>query len=186
MCWKNKNKPVKHIADKDIPVFKIGMLDGKEIVLPYFFQCGVEYQENTAYSENNISPFYSTKKEEHVIHKGLHSYALSNIRLKASHYMISGNIMPTVEIMTYRVTPMSQDVIVNAQQYDAQGLAIMLCIIPKGAIYYINEIGEMVSNEIEVKRIIKNPFTLNKDNTTSVRSVDKVNKSLNNWEKGKL
>ena len=62
----------------------------------------------------------------------------------------------------------------------------MLCTIPKGATYYVNEVGEIVSDKLEVKRIIRNPFKANKDNKTSIRSVDKVNVILNKWEKGIL
>jgi hypothetical protein len=61
----------------------------------------------------------------------------------------------------------------------------MLCTIPKGTRYAINAIGEIVSDEIHVDKIIRNPFTFNKDSSLSKRSLEKINKILDNWEKCK-
>lgn len=190
MCWTSYNKPVKLIAEKDVPVFKVAKIAnyGKTI-LPYFFSTSDWYTENTVYLEPGITlnTKISGASKPYTISKGLHSYSVENIRLQ-DYYHIDKVIkfIPLVRITTHKTTPMSQDVIVTGQTYQISNVAIMLCTIPKGATYYVNEVGEIVSDKLEVKRIIRNPFKTNKDNKTSIRSVDKVNVILNKWEKGIL
>lgn len=188
MCWVSHNEPVKLVAEKDVPVFKIARIanDGNTI-LPYFYSSRAWYTENTIYLEPGITPNIkiSGADKPYTITKGLHSYSVENLRLQ-SYYHIDEvtKFIPLVRITTHKTTPMSQDVVVNGQTYNIPNTAVMLCIIPKGATYYINEIGEIVSDTLEVKHIIRNPFKANKDNKTSIRSVDKVNVILNQWEKG--
>ena len=185
MCWSSHNEPVKLVAEKDIPVFKIAKItkDGGAI-LPYFFSHSALYKENTVYMELGITPNIkmSGVDKPYTITKGLHSYSVENLRLQ-SYYQVT-KFIPLVQIVTNKTTRLSQDVIVNGQVYNIQNTAVMLCIIPEGATYYINEIGEIVSDTLEVKHIVRNPFKANKDNKTSIRSVDKVNVILNQWEKG--
>ena len=190
MCWTSYNEPVKLIAEKDVPVFKVAKIanNGKTI-LPYFFSTNDWYTENTVYLEPGITlnAKISGASKPYTISKGLHSYSVENIRLQ-DYYHIDKVIkfIPLVRITTHKTTPMSQDFIVTGQTYQISNVAIMLCTIPKGATYYVNEVGEIVSDKLEVKRIIRNPFKANKDNKTSIRSVDKVNVILNQWERGTL
>ena len=182
MCWRNKEKYI-IIADKDVPVFKICNVDKiTSKVHPYFQTQEIEYKENEEYKcclcgfhfycDNGNSEFY--------VDKAMHSYSPANLRLGAACGVAS------IYVCTYKTTPLSHDVIARPQYYKTENTAIVLCVIPKGTRYAVNSVGEVVSDNIKVKKIYIRPFTLNKDYSISKRSVERVNKVLDNWEKGKI
>lgn len=185
MCWRNKEKSV-NIANKDVPVFKICNVEkNTDKVHPYFQTQQIEYKENEEYEcsscgfafENNIS--YGMP-DGFIVTRGMHSYSPANLRLFPA--CCDGEIY----VGTYKTTPLSHDVIARPQYYRTENTAIMLCVIPKGTRYAVNSVGEIVSDSIKVVKIYIRPFTLNKDYSISKRSVERVNKVLNNWEIGKL
>ena len=197
MCWTVKNKPNRLIAENDIPVFKIGKVFlNVGLVFPYFFKVGIAYEEGLTYNVRQIEPIKEgilTANERYIICRGLHSYNVRNIRLKETYKYAETFLggfkkikAPCVQITTLRTTPQCTDVIVSGQAYEIENAAIILCYIPKNTAYYINDVGEMVSERIKVSKIFKTPFTTNKDGSTSIRSVDKINKILNDWENGKI
>lgn len=178
MCWTSIEKPIKRIAKEDIPVFKIGKITSYGDIKPYFYEftsylMGVTYKQRIR-KYHFLRHFY--------IDKGLHSYSLSNIRLKPYYNVIKGIKTPYITIKTDKTTPESKNVIIRAQDYDISNIAIILCTIPKGSTYYVNSCGEVVSNKLTVNSFIKNPFFANKSNTTSATSVNRVNKLLDKWE----
>ena len=190
MCWISNEKPVRLIAEKDIPVFKIGKIGGfMQQVLPYFYVgYGVSsYREGKTYSvlEEILPVEEGILPNRYTILRGLHSYNVRNIRLKGA-LMFDGLKTPCVQTTTLRTTPQCTDVLVNGQLYLIDGAAVILCYIPKGTAYYINKIGEMVSEKLTIVKLIKEPFSTNKDDSTSVRSVDRINEILDNWENGKI
>jgi hypothetical protein len=185
MCWTNiKNETF--VANTDIRVFKIARLEKhlfNNKVRPYFiYNNDIEYVENKTYRCNANFGFCFTciyeNGEKYVVSKAMHSYSVENIRLFHAYntLLFAG---------TYKTTPQSQDAIACPQYYNANGSVIMLCTIPKGTRYAINTVGEIVSDEIHVEKIITNPFTFNKDSSLSKRSLEKINKILDNWEKYK-
>ena len=192
MCWLSREIPVKRIAEKDIPVFKIGQIVQADVdkkkVIPYFYPDKTigtvvhmkGYEEGKAYEEKNIS--YGFLYGRFFIDRGLHSYSLDNIRIKTNDIASKYRDKPTIQVMTHKTTLISNDVLRNGQCYDTNRIAVLLCTLPKGTTYYVNEVGEIVSDKIKVEKIIQNPFTVNKDNTPNEYSVMKVNKILNEYE----
>ena len=181
MCWVNKTNET-FVANTDIRVFKIARIKGSDDkAYPYFMDVsGIEYVENKTYRCNENFGFCFTRifdnGEKYVVSKAMHSYSIENIRL----FHIYG---AEVYAGTYKTTPKSLDVIALPQYYDANNAVIMLCTIPKGTRYAVNTVGEIVSDRIRVEKIITNPFTFNKDSSLSKRSLEKINKILDNWEK---
>ena len=192
MCWASKSNKVL-IAATDIPVFKVCKticitpykkdLSGDKVYPYYQDDSGVEYVENTTYGCEepfHMETYYHVEINNYRVTKAIHSYSVNNIRLFASECC-----SPAFRIGTHKTTSQSPDVIVHSPYYCPNCVAIMLCLIPKGTRYAVNSVGEVVSDKIEVVKIIRNPFTINKDKSLSKRSVEKVNKILDNWEKGK-
>ena len=185
MCWINKVNET-FVASTDIRVFKIARLEkhlfDNNKVRPYFIDdSDIEYVENKTYRcDTNGFCFTSIYQNgrKYAVHKAMHSYSIENIRL-----LCSSDTPAIIKVGTYKTTSQSQDVIIYSQYYWANAIAIMLCTIPKGTIYAVNTAGEIVSDEIRVEKIITNPFTFNKDSSLSKRSLEKINKILDNWEK---
>lgn len=177
MCWISKvNKTF--IASTNIHVFKIARIkksDNK--VRPYFQDVsGIVYKENTTYTCGKDGFYIKLAGVNmYVVYKAMHSYSIENIRLFHSEDVL-------LYAGTYKTTQQSQDAIAHPQYYKADYAVIMLCTIPKGTRYAVNTMGEIVSDKIHVEKIITNPFTFNKDWSLSKRSVEKINKILNNWE----
>ena len=186
MCWRNKEKSI-FIADKDVPVFKICNVEkNTDKVHPYFQTQQIEYKENEEYKcdsrcgfafENNIS--YGMP-DGFIVYRGMHSYSPANLRL------FPACCIGEIYVGTYKTTALSHDVIARPQYYRTENAAIMLCVIPKGTRYAVNSVGEIVSDSIKVVKIYIRPFTANKNYFVSKRSVERVNKILDNWEIGKL
>lgn len=186
MCWINKIDET-FVANTDIRVFKIARLKvSDDKVYPYFMDfSGIEYVENKTYRSNANFGFcftciYENGEKKYVVSRAMHSYSIENIRLFSAY-----NDFDLMYAGTYKTTPQSKDVIARPQYYHAKYAVIMLCTIPKGTRYAVNTIGEIISDEIHVDKIITNPFTFNKDSSLSKRSLEKINKILDNWEKCK-
>jgi len=185
MCWNNKQKLI-FISNKDVPVFKIAVIDKENNkVNPYFQGRKIEYIEGNVYECDSyldkgfiFEPKYDLygKLEHYFVTKAMHSYSPANLKL--------GSIYTSICIDTYKKAQQFNDLITRLQYYRTDNVAIMLCIIPKGTRYAVNSVGEIVSDSIKVVKILKNPFTFNVDGNVSKRSVERVNKVLNDWEKG--
>ena len=179
MCWRSKRRKVK-IADTDMPVFKIALeFDGE--IHPYFnYSSPWRYVEGETYANDKSFDFNYWKTDETFeVNKAIHSYSAKNIRLTTDDVP-----PPYIRVCTYKTTKESNDVLTRySQRYSIIKSVVMLCTIPKGTMYAVNEVGEIVSDAIKVEKMIKNPFTTNKDHTVSKRSIERVNKTLNDWEK---
>lgn len=181
MCWINKVNKI-FVANTDVHVFKIArMKKSDNKVEPYFMYLNdIEYTENKTYRCNkngfHLILDYFNGYKKYTVDEAIHSYSIANIRLFHDYHTL-------IYAGTYKTTPQSQDVIARAQRYYANDAVIMLCTIPKGTRYAVNTVGEIVSDEIHVEKIITNPFTFNKDLSLSKRSLEKINKILDNWEK---
>ena len=177
MCWETNKRPKRLSAEVDVPVFKIARIkDG--MIKPYFFQFQpITYVENKTY-ESKIGPilredeYFSIK---YRIGDGLHSYSAEQIRLEQWY-------KSWIKTRVHKMTSTSRRVNNTPRLYRTQGCAILLCIIPKGSPYYINEAGEVVSEKLVVKHIIENPFKLIKNGTLSAYSINAVNKVITKFE----
>ena len=125
MCWIGKKGPI--ILDKDMSVFKIVMAKGTDI---YSYYQLFRYQ---------LNKLYTTKLDVRnvngniVINRGFHSYSTKcPIERITNHCITVHSMVDDHEIycdLSYIVLKQS-------------------CIIPSGSIVYINEGGEVVSNQI--------------------------------------
>lgn len=139
MCWTGKIQDHIKCVDVDVKVFKIvGMDNGK--IVPYFqsslmpegYEVGKRY--NTMLSMSDISDDSGTVH----VYSGFHSYHCSHHLAEfTKRYVYIGPL------------PYSQGIAVN---YGIDG-ALMQCTIPKGAELFMNQYGEVVSNEIVVDGI---------------------------------
>jgi len=120
--------PIKMIAEKDIPVFKIVKKTtwGSNYESIYYRKVYYLREKVTSGIE-----FYGT----YIIEKGLHSY------------------LPEVKIILEKGVLFIEDIswcYMDSFEDKYYELAKMNCIIPKGSEYYVNERGEVVSNRLEV------------------------------------
>lgn len=136
MCWEAKKKEylVKHIAEEDIPTFKIVKGTGGHKFLPIYFPnvyyvIGVVQQSLKELTVLDGTWAYAGSG---VINEGFHSYKENYIATEFSGLAI------WVMSKSYAL-----DHIVRDGEYYK-----LSCVIPKGATYYENEHGEFVSNAI--------------------------------------
>lgn len=134
MCWKGYN--VKHIAEKDIKVFKICKSMGDRSCISSFM--GFIYEiEETYKSDLNV---YIHDNNITYIFEGLHSYSLDLLKILDKGY---SGCFDYVEI-SYKGE--------FIERYEAKSCYVE-CIIPKGSTYYLNYKGEYVSDTIKILNI---------------------------------
>lgn len=130
MCWISNNKPERLIAKECITVYKVVQIypDGK--ILSYFndfpYKLGGIY--NTVITVKHLKDGYN---DFYFVEEGFHSY----------NYHLKIGLDPFLNM------PIAYDES-NARYYGV-GIYGMLCIIPKGAEYYVNEYGDIVSTSIK-------------------------------------
>ena len=153
MCWNTKIERFskQKTADCDIPCFKVchvGSLTGKAIS-PYHYKI---YEEGVTYTEQMDEPEHLSPKgpfkslhDNWNISKGLHSYKGENVEVKFEKYKKL--------IIARRFTSDT------GHSYTYRRLCIeyriVKCVIPKGAHYYENEKGELVSDSLKVISVEK-------------------------------
>ena len=154
MCWIGKN--VKRIAERDIEVYKV-LYKHKDKYVPYFY-CG--------YLAYEVGKLY--KQEMNVLNDGIycevdaafHSYSMERTYVKrrdnpflTTYRIYSKNDESWFDHYyddkhnTIQVTNkfLSDETIILKED-----VHFVKCIIPKGAEYFENEDGEIVSNKIVV------------------------------------
>lgn len=146
MCYKGScfiSKKAR-LAKKDIKVFKFAIEAPSGKVVPYFFSnrsitC---YEEGKEYT-SKIYYFYGINNNL-VIEEGLHSYNKKLCWYKRN----SGSYY--IDIHSLFISP---DMYFDIRE--GVKLLKLDCHIPKGATYYINLSGEMVSDRLVIDKIIK-------------------------------
>ena len=136
MCWTNNFKIAVCTADKDIPIFKIcHYLDNTSLCSYYSY---FEYELNKVYKlEEKLSLYYNDYMMQYEISKGFHSYDKScSVNKKPSALTI---------VSYYR------DLLDNYNPHCVK----VRGYIPKGSHYYLNTIGEYVSDSICLTKIEK-------------------------------
>lgn len=128
MCWVSYciNNMNKHIAKKDTKVYKVAMKGCTDVAIaPYYIN--FEYELGITYGKlESLKPTYFPH-DECRINEGFHSYRTFERILK---------------VKSFKSHPL----------YKA--LAVYMAIIPKGAEYYVNEKGEVVSNQLKIIELL--------------------------------
>ena len=145
MCYKGDcfiSKKAR-LAKKDIKVFKFAIENCSGKIVPYFYSNrNIIYEEGKEYT-SEIYYFYG-RNNNLIIEDGLHSYNKKLCwykQVKGSHY---------IDIHSLFISP---DIYFDTRE----GIKLLKldCHIPKGATYYINLSGEMVSDRLVIDKIIK-------------------------------
>lgn len=150
MCWHTRTKPNVEVADKDIEVFKIvEVVDGR--ILPYFFSNRTVYgyinkEGDPLIIGDGINKSGDTLEivdtgVDYICNFAMHSYFTIRLKIKFWNGFVKGIYIENDE-----------GHIVDS--YINHNAAIMHCVIPKGTKYAVNEVGEVVSEAIQAKKII--------------------------------
>lgn len=127
MCFLTKN-PQKRIAESDVTCYKVVYVHKKRInsyVRAFPYELNKKYFQTIQFFKNR----FGSRAD-----KGFHSYdKVEYIFIK--HYGLY------IDSLSFQTDINSNERIVK-------------CIIPKGAVYYKNEYGEIISESIIIKKII--------------------------------
>lgn len=134
MCWVS-TEAIRQVAKEDIKVFKIG--ENHEGMFCSMYK-GFEYQLNQLYT-SCIDIESQDYNNRFVGSQGFHSYDPSIVHLKISK---------NNEILRWEVKTIH-----GRLDYDTDGINNVKaeCVIPKGSVYYENDFGEIISNQIIIK-----------------------------------
>ena len=135
MCWMC-SKAEKKIAEEDIKVFKIGK--GYEDIFESLY-VDFKYQLNQLYT-SCIDVEFQTHSNNFIGSQGFHSYDPSIVHLKISE---NGIIQWAVYAGKRRL---------DCDTHIGDCVKAE-CVIPKGSVYYKNDMGEIISNQIIIKNI---------------------------------
>ena len=128
MCfWKSKQSKVLR-AKRDIVVYKIGTVADKNTFIPYFvnsfiYTMGIKYRESPDFRSN-------------LMIMGYHGYI--NIIITSSSVPVSVVIQKNTK----------DKPVISIYPSNYKPLYLGKFIVPKGAIYCVNELNEIISNEI--------------------------------------
>ena len=128
MCfWKSKQSKVLK-AKRDIVVYKIGTVADKNTFIPYFvnnfiYTMGIKYQESPDFGSN-------------LMIMGYHGYI--NIIITSSAIPVSVAIQKNTK----------DKPVISIYPSNYKPLYLGKFIVPKGAIYCVNELNEIISNKM--------------------------------------
>lgn len=128
MCWTGDNTAVRKIAERDFYVYKIGNKANKNAFVPYFIN-SFTYTAGTKY---RTSPYFKSN----TITEGYHGYI--NIVITSSRTPVSAVIQKNTK----------DKPVISIYFATWEFLYLGKFIVPKGAIYCVNELNEIVSNQI--------------------------------------
>jgi hypothetical protein len=130
MCWISNNKPERLVAKEDIAVYKVVQISPDDKILSYFndfpYKLGGIYDATIT-----IKRYKDEYNDFYYVEQGFHSYK----------YKLEIVLDPFLKM------PLTYDR--NGTKYYGDDIYGMLCIIPKGAEYYVNELGDVVSTSIK-------------------------------------
>ena len=143
MCWKSKIKPLKQIADTDIPVIKTLLKHDDYNNYGIYYSCyqNFKYKIGETYDIDKHSLKVESKNihDIYIIRNGYHSYD-------------SKCTISTEKITGMKFIKWNKDFSVDVHD---KLTVLALFNIPKGSKYYENENGEIVSNKIKFIGIIQ-------------------------------
>lgn len=146
MCWKSKEKKTPQIAGEDIFVYKV-MLQNPDTGRYKSLYYGKDYEAGKIYTTYMVpidaGPLFCAKYRI-MINEGFHSYnadkteIIKDIYWRVNSKEVKNNCLERIYCYSYFL------------DYEYREVVAVKCIIPKGACYYENELGEMVSDQIIV------------------------------------
>lgn len=132
MCWVS-SQAVKQVAKEDIKVFKIGESHKgmfHSMYKDFKYQLNQLYITNIYIDKDNAGRFVGSQ--------GFHSYDPSIVHLEISENKI-------IQWAVYAGQIKLDFDTIDANYVKAE------CVIPKGSVYYENDFGEIISNQIIIK-----------------------------------
>ena len=143
MCWTTRQTPIKQTADKDITVYKIMTITLIGEIRSMFFNDTVWKVGEVKTLCGSIIPYDKGVYASHkfVIDLGFHSFADKPYKKLKPHYQYRNYW----DIENWIV---GKRTVLDARDHER----VFECVIPKGATYYQNEIGEIVSDKIKLVR----------------------------------
>ena len=147
MCWTGYLLSDRHIADKDITVYKIITHNG-QFYSGYYTYFGYSVG-NTYHVTGGLYPHIIHKDSQYCrIEQGFHSYSTkTRLVLKLNRDCKSHHAIVYVNDLTTSIDGYDE-------RCSGRKIFLMVCTIPKGSQYYENKEGEIVSDTIHVKDII--------------------------------
>lgn len=145
MCWstyENKNKG-ERTAKEDMLVYKIVKKYREFGYVSYYM--GMEYILDKEYSINNLKAI-NCPDGETIINEGYHSYSVQECNICINHNVIY--------VYSKNKNKLEEDYY-EARILNSDRTAVVVCVIPKGSIYYKNEHGEIVSDHLIIKNEIE-------------------------------
>lgn len=147
MCWCSKSTIPTVIAENDVIVYKIMLSTGfnkyfKSFHFRKVYEVGKKYAE-VMETEPNENPDISTMRYSMIIERGFHSYSMEKTSITANDCYLNvicnenGKYISNINYVKAFYTTNCEVVIAK-------------CIIPKGSKYYMNDLGEIVSDHIIV------------------------------------
>ena len=169
MCWISDNA-IRQVAKEDIPVFKLAIRQADGKIYPYYYGGHLQYKVGKiATSSIHLFKNYN---ESYEIGEGLHSYSPKCTILQ-------------VLFCSSRIKVLSRTQY-HLSYYETNNLCLLLCTIPKGTRYYVNDVEEYVSAKLKVEKAVDFPRV---SYIAAYRSLeDKVkfiNNALTEWLHGK-
>lgn len=158
MCWKGKSS--KKIAKRDIEVYKV-LYKHEDKYVPYYQSDDLAYEVGKLYKQkmngrHSYDGFY-------MVSIGFHSYSMERTYVKRRNSSCSFGLV-TYRIYTkmgdkidvyfddkYNTIEVTNGFLSNETTTIKDEVHFVKCIIPKGAEYFENEDGEIVSNMIIVR-----------------------------------
>lgn len=135
MCWITESKLEKRTASKNLKVFKVGAVFDSYFKSYYY---DFLYDFNLTYS-TTVEPV-CLPLGSHYILNGFHSYNPKKCKCAVAE---------TTGWLCVKSGRIDLDIYDNTAN-------IVECTIPKGATYYENKHGEIVSNQIIIKSVLEN------------------------------
>ena len=131
MCWISSGTSVRKIAEKDFYVYKVGQIVGNNIFISH-----IKKYQYISKCPNRIIPLVILTPAigSDIIQEGYHSYkwiALDNT-CPSNKSLYLGNYIPSLKV--------------SLEEY--RYCCVGTFIIPKGAEYFENEYGHIVSSDI--------------------------------------
>lgn len=154
MCWTTYNKEliVPKIAEDNIVCNKLVRIDSNNIIKSDYYN--FIYSLNTTYRLNQnliVDRNFDIKgKLFYEIREGFHSYS-TNVT-----YRVNERKFFYEKIRTYYENKLLDTYFVSEYMNDVhRQISMASCIIPKGSTYFLNEVGEYVSDSIKILNVFK-------------------------------
>lgn len=155
MCWftYDKGRTIGIVAKNDIEVYKVMVmkpLEDEELFYSAYrdfpYKKGVLYKLG---SQIKINILEEDSITYYRIFRGFHSYNSQSTLLCKEH----DNIMESLAV--YSINKEKVDSYLENDGITSRILKKVLCVIPKGSVYFENEFGEIVSDKIIIKNVLE-------------------------------